>query len=199
MQAAQGVNRTSGHAVVNERVVWTIGHSTRSVQSLFSLLRTHDIELLFDVRRFPASRRHPQFNCDALSAEAAAHGVAYEWMKELGGRRSPLKDSHNTAWRNAGFRGYADYMETEPFARAIAALRERALGRRVVIMCAERAWQQCHRGLIADYLKANGDEVWHIVAEDRVERHPYTAAARIIGGVLSYREHADDMQSGFEF
>src|SRR5689334_12971549 len=161
---------------MSARAIWTIGHSTRSAEALFELLQAHDIELLADVRRFPASRRHPQFNRVALEQATQAAGMRYEWMEDLGGRRRARKDSHNTAWRNASFRGYADYMETEPFARAIAALKERAGRQRVVIMCAEQAWQQCHRGLIADYLRADGDEVVHILSTGRVELHPYTAA-----------------------
>jgi uncharacterized protein (DUF488 family) len=106
-------------------------------------------------------------------------------MPELGGRRTPRRDSRNTAWRNAGFRGYADYMETEPFQLAIAHLLRRAEQQRTAIMCAEQAWQQCHRGLISDFVKARGVEVIHILGRGRTEPHPWTAAAQLLNGELS--------------
>ena len=179
--------------------VCTIGHSTRSAAELITLLQAHGIELLADVRRFPASRRHPQFNRDVLESSMPAAGIRYTWREQLGGRRSAHKDSHNTAWRNASFRGYADYMETEPFTLAIAELIGHARAQRTTVMCAEQAWQQCHRGLIADYLKARGVEVWHILGDGSIEPHPFTAAARIVDGQLSYHAVAEPDQSGFEF
>jgi len=180
-------------------IMWTIGHSTRSATELIAILQAHGIELLMDVRRFPASQRHPQFNRGALESSIIPAGIAYTWLEQLGGRRSARKDSHNTAWRNARFRGYADYMETEAFTRAIEELMRQARGQRTAVMCAEQAWQQCHRGLIADYLKARGVEVWHILGNGGIELHPFTAAARIVDGQLSYRAAAEPDQSGFEF
>jgi uncharacterized protein (DUF488 family) len=141
---------------------------------------------LVDVRRYPASRRHPQFTREALSAALHAAGIAYEWLPELGGRRAPRKDSPNTAWRNEGFRGYADYMESEAFQFGIARLTELARDRPTAYMCAEHAWQQCHRGLISDYLKADGWNVVHILGRGRTQPHPYTEPARIVEGRLSY-------------
>jgi len=179
--------------------VWTIGHSTRSGDELISLLQACGIKSLGDVRRFPASRRHPQFNRSALESSIAEASMHYAWFEALGGRRSARKDSHNTAWRNASFRGYADYMESEAFETAIAQLLDSASRQRTVIMCAEQAWQQCHRGLIADFLKARGIEVLHIRWNGSIEPHPFTAAARIVNGQLSYRAEADSDQSGFEF
>jgi uncharacterized protein (DUF488 family) len=179
--------------------VWTIGHSTRSAAELVALLQEHGIALLADVRRFPASKRHPQFNRGTLEATLAPAGIAYAWLEHLGGRRSARKDSHNTAWRNAGFRGYADYMETEPFALAIAELMRDAQQLSTAVMCAEQAWQQCHRGLIADFLKAHEVEVVHIVGPGREEPHPWTGAARIVDGKLSYRGDGEPDQSGFDF
>ena len=179
--------------------VWTIGHSTRSAAEVITLLQAHGIELLADVRRFPASRRHPQFNRDVLESSMPAAGIRYTSLEQLGGRRSVRKDSHNTAWRNASFRGYADYMETETFARAIEQLMRHACEQRTAVMCAEQAWQQCHRGLIADYLKARGVEVRHILGDGSMEPHPFTAAARIVDGQLSYRAATGPHQSGFEF
>ena len=132
------------------------------------------------------SRRHPQFGRDALAQALAARGIDYAHDESLGGRRRPRADSRNTAWRNDSFRGYADYMETPEFARAIEVLLREARMRRVAIMCAEMLWWQCHRGLIADYLKAREHVVTHIAAGGKTEPHPFTSAARIIDGRLSY-------------
>ena len=166
--------------------IWTIGHSTLTIESLLDALTTHAIALLVDVRRFPGSRRHPQFGREALAQSLASRGIDYAHAEALGGRRRPRADSRNTAWRNDSFRGYADYMETAEFSRAIDALQREAATRRVAIMCAEMLWWQCHRGLIADYLKARDHEVTHIGAGGKTEPHPYTSAARIIDGRLSY-------------
>ncbi len=178
--------------------LWTVGHSTRAQEQLIELLRRNGIQALADVRRYPASKRYPHFNREALERSLPVAGIDYVWMPELGGRRVPRKDSTNTAWRNAGFRGYADYMETAAFQDAIDALLQRARDRRIAIMCAEQAWQQCHRGLISDYLKARGVEVTHIVDPGRVEPHPWTAAARIANGKLSYTTAAQPEQGRLE-
>lgn len=178
--------------------LWTVGHSTRRQEELIGLLKENSIQALADVRRYPASRRHPQFNRAALERSLPADGIDYVWIPELGGRRAPCKDSRNTAWRNAGFRGYADYMEADPFRAAIEALLRRAYDQRTAIMCAEQAWQQCHRGLISDYLKARGVAVTHILAQGRTEPHPWTAAARIVNGELSYTAASEPMQGRLE-
>ena len=167
--------------------IWTIGHSTLAIESFLDALAANAIALLVDVRRFPGSRRHPQFGRDALRQALAARGIDYAHYDALGGRRRPRADSRNTAWRNDSFRGYADYMETADFARAIDALLGEAATRRVAVMCAEMLWWQCHRGLIADYLKARGHLVTHIGAGGKTEAHPFTSAARIIDGRLSYQ------------
>lgn len=167
-------------------VVHTIGHSTRAIEDFLGLLRAHAIEALADVRRYPGSRRHPQFAQEALRAALQAAGIDYLWFPELGGRRAPRKDSRNTAWRNDGFRGYADYMETPAFDEALARLHAVLVTRRTVYMCAEQAWQQCHRGLISDVLKARGVDVVHILGTERTQVHPYTEPARIVDGVLTY-------------
>jgi uncharacterized protein (DUF488 family) len=166
--------------------IWTIGHSTLPIESFIDALRVNSITLLADVRRFPASRRHPQFGRGALAQSLGAHGIDYVHFEALGGRRRPRANSRNTAWRNDSFRGYADYMETAEFTRAIEVLVRDAKARRVAIMCAEMLWWQCHRGLIADYLKAHDHRVTHIAAAGRTEPHPFTSAARIIDGRLSY-------------
>lgn len=166
--------------------IWTIGHSTLPAADLIALLSTHGIELLADVRRFPSSRRHPQFDHESLMASLAAEGIEYLHFPELGGRREPRPDSVNTGWREAGFRGYADYMQTPQFRDGFARLLAKAAERRCAFMCAEKAWQSCHRGLISDLLKASGHEVIHIVDRQRDEKHPYTKPARLVDGVLSY-------------
>ena len=167
--------------------IWTIGHSTRTIDEFISLLNENGIKLLVDVRTFPSSKRYPQFNKDALAESLNGHGIRYEHFAELGGKRKAKPDSLNTAWRNASFRGYADCMETEEFGKGI----EHLLGvaaetGATAIMCAEAVWWRCHRSLVADYLKARGLEVMHILGANKIEPHPYTSAARIVDGKLSY-------------
>src|SRR5207247_1185725 len=150
--------------------IWTIGHSTRTIDEFISLLKENEIKLLVDVRAWPGSRRYPQFNKDALAESLSAHGIRYEHFLELGGRRRPRSDSKNTAWRNASFRGYADYMETEEFHKGV----ERLLGLareagRVAIMCAEAVWWRGHRSLISDYLIVRGIEVMRILVAKKIE------------------------------
>ena len=211
--------------------IWTVGHSTRDIGTFISLLEENGIKLVADVRMFPGSKRYPQFNRDALAESLKEHRIRYEHFPELGGRRKPKKDSPNTTWRNEGFRGYADYMETEEFREGITRLvnlaeekqpssspspnrekesplflsrwerrtqsasegkeeawgEDRGEGIRIAIMCAEALWWRCHRALISDFLKARGLEVTHIVNLARTESHPFTSAARIVNGKLSYR------------
>ena len=167
--------------------LWTVGHSTRESEELFKALRSFEIQVLADVRSFPGSRRYPQFNKEQLKTSLAAGGIEYQHFPELGGRRSARSDSHNIAWRNKMFRGYADYMETEEFHAGIERLLEVSRTRRTAIMCAEAVWWRCHRSLISDYLKAQGVEVTHIMAPGKSEPHSFTSAARIINGELSYR------------
>jgi uncharacterized protein (DUF488 family) len=167
-------------------VIWTIGHSTRSLEEFVGLLRGERVELVADVRRYPASRMHPHFNADALALSLSAASVRYDGFPELGGRRTPRAGSTNTGWRNASFRGYADYMETPDFGAALARLTAVAAGARTAIMCAEAPWWRCHRALIADALKARGIEVLHIMGEGKTVAHPYTSAASIVGGRLYY-------------
>src|SRR5947207_4620969 len=168
--------------------IWTIGHSTRTIDEFISLLQENEIKLLADVRAWPGSKRYPQFNKDALAESLKAHGIRYEHFPELGGKRKSKPDSRNTAWRNASFRGYADYMETEQFQKGIERLLEisRETGP-TAIMCAEAVWWRCHRSLVADYLKLRGVEVLHILGANKIEPHPYTSAARIVNGELSYK------------
>src|SRR5262245_17975099 len=167
--------------------IWTLGHSTRTLDEFISLLNENEIKLLADVRAWPSSKRYPQFNKDALAESLTAHGIRYEHFPELGGKRKAKRDSRNTAWRNASFRGYADYMETEQFQKAIERLLDVAAeSGPTAIMCAEAVWWRCHRSLIADYLKSRGFEVLNILGANKFEPHPYTPAARMGNGELSY-------------
>lgn len=167
--------------------VFTIGHSTRSLDEFIEILKSFRIEILVDVRSFPGSRRYPHFNREALKGSLGAVNLDYVHLPELGGRRKPLPDSLNMTWRNESFRGYADYMETDEFRSGIDRLLTMADDRRTVIMCSEAVWWRCHRSMISDYLKAKGVEVIHILAAGKSEAHPYTSAARIVNGELSYR------------
>jgi len=170
----------------NSIPIWTIGHSTRPLEEFTNLLTAHKITALVDVRSFPGSRRYPHFSKSSLSLSLPSHGIAYSHNPELGGRRRPSASSKNTAWKNASFRAYADHMETGEFKNGIEDLLKLASSNRVAIMCAEALWWRCHRSLIADYLKANGVEVIHIIDTKKTEPHPYTSAARIVDGELSY-------------
>ena len=167
--------------------IWTVGHSTRSGEEFVQILLAHQVEVLVDVRTFPGSRRYPQFNKAELAEALNKNQIEYKHEPRLGGRRKPRPDSHNSAWRNEQFRGYADHMETEEFRNGVRELLELASSKRVAVMCAEAVWWRCHRSLIADYLKAEGHEVIHILDEKKTEEHPYTSAASLVDGKLSYR------------
>jgi uncharacterized protein (DUF488 family) len=168
--------------------ILTIGHSTRGIDIFLSLLEENGVKLVADVRLLPGSKRHPQFNQDALARSLSERAIRYEHFPELGGRRKPKPDSRNTAWRNEAFRGYADHMETEEFRGGVERLVD--LAREVgpaAIMCAEALWWRCHRALISDFLKARGAEITHIVDLGKKQSHPFTSAAQVVNGKLSYR------------
>ena len=168
--------------------IWTIGHSTRKIDIFISLLRENGIKAVADVRMYPGSKRYPQFNRENLARSLGDAGIRYEHFPELGGRRKARPDSQNTAWRNEMFRGYADYMETNDFENGVRRLVDLANDVRAsAIMCAEAVWWRCHRSLIADYLKARGVDVIHIVDLAKTEPHPFTSAARIVNGELTYK------------
>jgi uncharacterized protein (DUF488 family) len=171
----------------DELQIWTLGHSTRSAEEFGRLLQIHQIRTLVDVRSFPGSRRYPQFNKSSLQEFLPTINVEYVHAPRLGGRRKPNAKSHNSAWKNASFRAYADYMETAEFEEGIRDLIAIARKDSTAIMCAESLWWRCHRSLIADYLKAAGVSVVHILDEKKTEMHPFTSAARIVDGELSYR------------
>lgn len=170
--------------------IYTIGHSTRTLEELVAALQGHGVSTLIDIRSFPMSRRMPHFNRESLELELPERGITYAWMKELGGRRKKaLKESPNPALRNESFRNYADYMMTEEFAAAIAGLLSIAEGNRggTAIMCAERVYFQCHRMLVSDYLTGHGHTVLHVDDEKRALRqHTMMAEARLVDGKLVY-------------
>jgi uncharacterized protein (DUF488 family) len=171
---------------MNNKTIWTIGHSTRPFEEFTSMLTAFQIQHLIDIRRFPGSKRFPQYNKENLAVELPKHGIEYTHMEALGGRRNPLPDSVNTGWRVKAFRGYADYMQTEPFKKSISELENMASFQRCAYMCSEAVWWSCHRSLVSDYLKAGGWEVFHIMAKDKLQEHPYTKAASVSQGVLNY-------------
>lgn len=157
--------------------LWTIGHSTRDSSEFIALLTGNRIEVLADVRHFPGSRKYPHFNVEPLRTALREAGVGYEPFPELGGRRKVLPDSPNTAWRHPAFRGYADYMQTEAFHAGIERLKALASRQRTAIMCAEAVWWRCHRRIIADYLLARGEQVFHILGKGHVEPARITPGA----------------------
>ncbi|MBN8834772.1 MAG: Fe-S cluster assembly protein HesB [Niastella sp. SCN 39-18] len=172
--------------MMKQHEIFTIGHSTRTLDELVKMLTSFSIELLVDIRSFPGSRKFPQFNKENLEATIPLYGIEYLHMRDLGGRRKALPVSHNMGWRLAAFRGYADYMETPGFLEAIKKLEKLATKKRVAYMCSEAVWWRCHRSLVSDYLKLKGWKVMHIMAIGKAEEHPYTSPAKIIDGKLDY-------------
>ena len=166
--------------------IWTIGHSTRGIEELLAVLDAYGIELVVAVRRFPGSRRLPQFASDALGASLEAHGIAYRWLAALGGRRRPDAASTNTGWRHPAFRAYADHVATEAFAEGLMELLMLAQGLRTAVMCAEVLWWRCHRRIIADVLSVLGMEVIHIREVGIAEVHVVGPPARVVDGRLTY-------------
>ena len=169
-------------------VIYTVGHSNREIDEFIQLLKNNAIEVLIDVRKLPGSKKYPHFNQDQLSSALDSQGILYLHLKELGGRRKPASNSVNTIWKNKSFQAYADHMATPEFREGIAALLEHARTKRVAIMCSEAVWWRCHRALIADYLKSIGIEVYHIMGPTSNQLHPFTSAARIRDGQLTYYE-----------
>ena len=168
-------------------MIYTVGHSTRDLDDFLRLLVAHGVRQVVDVRRYPASRRHPHFGRDALAGALAGAGIAYHHEPDLGGRRAARSDSTNTAWRSASFRGYADYMETDAFQQALGRVIELARARPTTLLCAEAVPWRCHRQLIADTLVARGEGVSHILSPARLEPHTLSTHARILpGGVVRY-------------
>lgn len=159
--------------------VFTVGHSTRSLEAFVALLAEAGVAVVADVRRFPASRRHPQFNATALAGTLPGHGVGYRHFEALGGRRDPRPDSPNTLWKEAGFRGYADYAATAPGRAALQELEALTRTKTCAVMCAEALWWQCHRRIVTDYLLAAGFDVRHILGPGKIDTAEMTPGARI--------------------
>jgi uncharacterized protein (DUF488 family) len=173
--------------------IYTVGHSTRSLEDFLGILKSLDIRRLADVRRFPASRRHPQFAASALGPALESGGIRYRHFEALGGRRSVRPGSRNTAWRVAGFRGYADHMETDEFQNALDVLMEWAGEARTAGMCAEALPFRCHRQLLSDALLVRGVQVLHILGPGRAEPHRLPVFARTEGNRLVYDSGSLDL------
>jgi uncharacterized protein (DUF488 family) len=167
--------------------VWTIGHSTHTLAAFVDLLRAYRIETVADVRRFPGSRRQPQFGEQALGESLEAQGIGYHWFPGLGGRRRvDLLDPEGSAWRHVSFRAYAQHVRSEEFAEGLASLLHVAKASRTAIMCSELLWWRCHRRLIADVLVLSGWEVTHILDQHHCSRHRLDPPAHVTPGGLSY-------------
>ena len=172
--------------------IWTIGHSTRSLDEFLTLLHSFNIQLVVDIRSYPGSRRYPQFNKEALQISLPKNNIKYIHLKELGGRRKADPHSINIAWRNEAFRGFADYMQTDEFKKGINELQQLAIHERIVYMCSEAVWWRCHRSMVSDYLKSLGWTVMHLMDKGKAEEHPYTSPARIVNGKLIYAKKCED-------
>ncbi|MGB9429409.1 MAG: DUF488 domain-containing protein [Gammaproteobacteria bacterium] len=167
-------------------IIFTIGHSTRSLDELAALLRENGVQRLVDVRTVPRSRHNPQFNTDSLPASLQQAGIGYTHLDALGGLRKTHKDSVNMGWRNASFRGYADYMQTQEFEHGLNALIETGDKETAAIMCAEAVPWRCHRSLIADALTVRGIEVRHIMGPGKWQPHKLTPFVRVAGRHITY-------------
>jgi uncharacterized protein (DUF488 family) len=166
--------------------VFTIGHSNRPLDEFLRMLRAHGVDLLVDVRTMPRSRQNPQFNRETLPEALAAAHVEYRHMPGLGGLRHPRKDSINTAWQNASFRGYADYMQTPEFERNVDELVQIATGHTTAIMCAESLPWRCHRSMIADALTARSIAMHHIMTAEKADLHKLRDFAQVHDGRVTY-------------
>ena len=173
-------------AVPRKGTIFTVGHSTLPLDDFIALLKAYGIECLADIRTVPRSRHNPQFNADALAESLRGHAIAYAPLRPLGGLRHPRKDSPNGGWRNSGFRGFADYMQTEEFSHGLDELI--ALGRkqRTAIMCAEAVPWRCHRSLVADALSVRGIPVVEILSATNAREHKLTPFARVEGTAITY-------------
>jgi uncharacterized protein (DUF488 family) len=168
--------------------LYTIGHSTRTLEEFHAALRAHSIQVLVDIRSYPASRRLPHFSRESLEQALPQAGIQYVWMKDLGGRRRRIReDSPNVALRNQSFRNYADYMLTTDFDNAIRELLKLAAVARAAYMCAEGVYFRCHRMLVSDWLVSHGHEVMHVEGVGPVRPHQLMKEARLVDGQLIYR------------
>lgn len=167
--------------------VYTVGHSSRSIEAFISAVRSYEVSLAVDVRRFPGSRRNPQFDADALAAILDEHAIKYRHLEALGGRRSdPQMDSPNEAWKNESFQAYADYALTDEFQEALDELVALAEAEISAIVCSEAVYWRCHRRIIADWLLARGYEVINIYDADRADEHELTRFAEVSNERVTY-------------
>ena len=176
--------------------IFTVGHSTHPLETLVAMLKAHDVKTVADVRRFPRSRKFPQFNDDALAVDLPGHGLHYVPFPALGGRRRPAKDSVNAGWRSEGFRGYADYMQTPAFESALAALERLASQQPTAIMCAEAVPWRCHRSLISDALLVRGWKVIDITSKTAATPHDLASFAKVDGLKITYPQEAEKGSPG---
>ncbi|HZJ08280.1 MAG TPA: DUF488 domain-containing protein [Trueperaceae bacterium] len=172
--------------------IFTIGHSTRTLEELVGLLAAHGVRNLVDVRTIPKSQRHPHFAGEALAVSLPAAGISYHWMKALGGLRHPRPESPNDAWLNRSFRGYADHMQSAEFNEAVDDLVERGQGNDLAIMCSEAVPWRCHRSLIGDALLVRGVTVLDIMSTTKAPAHKLTSFARVEGTNITYPAAAED-------
>jgi uncharacterized protein (DUF488 family) len=168
------------------KILWTVGHSTRTIEAFGELLLGFEVALLVDVRTVPRSRHNPQFNTDSLPGALGPVGIDYRHERDLGGLRKPAKSSPNSGWRNAGFRGYADHMQTDRFVAAVDVLLANIAERRCAVMCAEAVPWRCHRSLIADAMTVREVEVRHIMGPGKFTTHRLTPFARTDGLRITY-------------
>lgn len=180
---------------MGELRVWTIGHSTRSIDEFLDVLAAYGIETVADVRRFPGSRRHPQFGGEALAASLRSRGLEYAWIAQLGGRRRRTEGTAPSAWRHPSFQAYGDHIASAEFAEGLDQLLHLAQAARTAIMCSELLWWRCHRAIISDVLVFAGVSVTHILTAQQSTPHSYTSPARIVDGELSYAA-IDDGRAG---
>jgi len=185
-EKASGEHRIHRAAAQRKLTVLTIGHSTHPLELFVEILKAHGVEQLVDVRSVPKSQRVPQFNAESLSVALPEQDIAYVRLKALGGLRHTTKKSINTGWRNASFRGYADYMATEDFRQGISRLLELASQKRTAIMCAEAVPWRCHRSLIGDALLVRGVKVEDIMNAKTRKEHALTLFARVEGTQITY-------------
>jgi uncharacterized protein (DUF488 family) len=177
----------------NRLTVFTIGHSTHPIERFIELLQSNGIQQLLDIRTIPKSRHNPQFNSDALAASLRAAHIRYVHLKELGGLRHARRDSINLGWRNASFRGYADYMETPEFEAALDRSIKLAEARPTALMCAEAVPWRCHRSLVADALTVRGIRVLEIVSSAEPKEHKLTPFARVRDTHITYPVDQDSL------
>jgi uncharacterized protein (DUF488 family) len=167
--------------------IYTVGHSTHPIERFLELLGEHHVELIADVRSFPSSRRWPQFNQAALEESLKRAGIAYRWLKLLGGRRHGVRpDSPHTSWTHPAFRSYADYTETADFDAGLAELTDAASNARTAYMCSEGLWWRCHRRIISDFLLVRGWNVEHIMPDGKLKPHALAPFARVVEGRIIY-------------